>query len=299
MNILQINKYFVLELENIESDQIEIFLSIIKKFKKCSFIPNFRYDSFSKKFYIKSICELITYNDLKKKEIQRLNKIISTLDSFNINLNFLENIPIFRDDKHIFFINFLHATVEKTRLNTNLNNLNHEIFKKWLFDYYNISSDIIYILINTIDYEMNRLMTYLNSLSEYNIEFHFIIPIQYKYYEELKIKLQKSNFNSYIIFLINNNEYKNLNYQMYNLIFSKLNILQFNYLISTEINKNISKFIIDINHNPNINILTTFNKNNILIQNSLLDQKCIETIVTKQLFNDEDIKKSDVKINFI
>ena len=245
VKIGKLEDYFCIDLNSYEYNTINRYLEILELLKEESFIPEYSYIKIEKIIIIKEKCIILNIDNIFNSDISNIEKIVNVIDKYNININYLDNIPFFRSKEKknytsnkIYFINFLWATIKSKTIFKKDIEQNHIIslsklsnkylINNFLIKNFNMNIDIIkninlyfFIYFNNYDNFVENLYDFINNKVNLVCKIRFIINIPNTYYDKIVKIIDEDFFN--IFFLIKTENTESFNHCVFNVL-SKLDI---------------------------------------------------------------------------
>ena len=244
VKIGKLEDYFCIDLNSYEYSTINRYLEILELLKEESFIPNYSYIKIEKIIIIKEKCMILNIDNIFNSDISNIEKIVNVIDKYNININYLDNIPFFRSKEKnntsnkIYFINFLWATIkfktifkkdiEENHIITLDRLSNKYLINNFLIKNFNMDLNIFkninlyfFIYFDNYDNFIENLYKFINNEINLDCKIRFIIYIPSIYYNEIVKIIDEDFFN--IFFLIKTENTESFNHCVFNVL-SKLDI---------------------------------------------------------------------------
>ena len=244
VKIGKLEDYFCIDLNSYEYSTINRYLEILELLKEESFIPNYSYIKIEKIIIIKEKCMILNIDNIFNSDISNIEKIVNVIYKYNININYLDNIPFFRSKEKnntsnkIYFINFLWATIkfktifkkdiEENHIITLDRLSNKYLINNFLIKNFNMDLNIFkninlyfFIYFDNYDNFVENLYKFINNEVNLDCKIRFIIYIPSIYYNEIVKIIDEDFFN--IFFLIKTENTESFNHCVFNVL-SKLDI---------------------------------------------------------------------------
>lgn len=333
VKIGKLEDYFCIDLNNYRYNTINRYLEILELLKKENFIPEYSYIKIEKILIIKEKCIILNINNISNDNILSIEKIVNTINKYNININYLDNIPFFFVEENIisdkiYFINFLWATINS---NTNfkkdieenhiisLNRLSNKyLINNFLIKNFNMDLNIFkninlyfFIYFDNYDNFIENLYKFINNEVNLDCKIRFIIYIPNIYYNEIVKIIDEDFFN--IFFLIKTENTESFNHCVFNIL-SKLDIDKLdvdilyiydfdskkynNTTIKNRVydiyNNKKDKIIVLPNNNLKINNIKHKDLNNFLIEKNNINNKLKKNFRCISNYNLNDIDYNNI-----